>query len=105
MLLAVPGLGLSFLMEGVEGGGTAGGYHHVPVLFDEAVHYLAPGAGKIYVDATLVVLVKQEHDNNKKNPKRRTKVSHDHHQFSVFSICNNTSQRCEQHRGEEGAEQ
>ena len=53
MLLAVPGLGLSFLMEGVEGGGTAGGYHHVPVLFDEAVHYLAPGAGKIYVDATL----------------------------------------------------
>ncbi|NNM29917.1 MAG: 16S rRNA (cytosine(1402)-N(4))-methyltransferase RsmH, partial [Akkermansiaceae bacterium] len=53
-LLAVSGLGHPFLMSGEgmrEGGG--GDFHHRPVMLEEALHYLAPGAGRTVVDATL----------------------------------------------------
>lgn len=57
MLLAAPGLGHSlFFAEGVEGSGSserASGFHHVPVLYEETLHYLAPGSGKTILDATL----------------------------------------------------
>ena len=53
MLLAVPGLGHSLFSEGVERSGAAGGFHHVPVLYEETMHYLAAAAGKTILDATL----------------------------------------------------
>ena len=28
-------------------------FHHVPVLFDEVMTWMAPGPGKVYLDATL----------------------------------------------------
>jgi 16S rRNA (cytosine1402-N4)-methyltransferase len=34
-------------------GDLPGGFHHVPVLFEEALHYLAVGSGELFVDATL----------------------------------------------------
>lgn len=46
---AVSGLGHPLLMEG----GVRGGFHHVPVLFGETLHYLAVGSGELFVDATL----------------------------------------------------
>jgi len=53
MLLAVPGLGHPLFAEGVSRSGGGGGFHHVPVLFQEVLHYLAPAAGKTILDATL----------------------------------------------------
>lgn len=53
MRLAVPGLGHPLFAEGAARSGEAGGFHHVPVLFEETLHYLAPATGKTILDATL----------------------------------------------------
>ena len=64
-LLTVPGLGSPFSTQGRtdpflfmggthDGGGSAEPeFHHVPVLFEEVIHYLAPCAGMTLIDATL----------------------------------------------------
>ena len=65
-LLTVPGLGTPIDMGRVAGSyfATRGEgeskseqsgrvFHHVPVLLEEVIHYLAPGAGRTIVDATL----------------------------------------------------
>ena len=53
MLLAMPGLGHPLFSEGTAQSDTGGGFHHVPVLFDETLHYLAAAPGKTILDATL----------------------------------------------------
>ena len=53
MLLAMPGLGHPLFSVSAERADTAGGFHHVPVLFEETLHYLAPAPGKTILDATL----------------------------------------------------
>ena len=40
-------------MAAAGNGAVPGGFHHVSVLFHEALHFLAVGPSKIYVDATL----------------------------------------------------
>lgn len=50
-LLSVPGLEFTFAAE--RRGRGESGFHHVPVLLGEVVHYLAPGPGKTILDATL----------------------------------------------------
>jgi len=64
-LLTVPGLGSPsegpgrgepfHWMENERGAGEGGepGFHHVPVLLEEVIHYLSPSAGMTIVDATL----------------------------------------------------
>lgn len=52
-LLTVPGLESLFCTEGRDQGGESAGYHHVPVLMKEVIHYLAPAAGMTIIDATL----------------------------------------------------
>ena len=62
-LLTVPGLGTPihrgvrpFFSEGEGEGVTPSGadeFHHVSVLLEEAIHFLAPAAGKTIVEATL----------------------------------------------------
>ena len=56
-LLTVPGLGIPFHATRGEGKTESSegprAFHHVPVLMEEVIHYLAPGAGMTIVDATL----------------------------------------------------
>ena len=55
-LLTVPGLEAPFHAMGGEGEIREEGqhsFHHVPVLSEEVIHYLAPEAGMTIVDATL----------------------------------------------------
>ena len=53
LLSAVPGLGHPLAQTGVSAESSGGGFHHLPVLFEEALHYLAPERGKLMVDGTL----------------------------------------------------
>ena len=53
LLSAVPGLGHPFSLTGVSVDGAGGEFHHLPVLFDEVLHYLAPERGKVIIDGTL----------------------------------------------------
>lgn len=52
-LLSVPGLEFPFALEGDEREGAGDGFHHVPVMLDEVVEFLAPAAGRTFIDATL----------------------------------------------------
>lgn len=49
--LVASGLGHAYMVEGGERVG--GGFHHVPVLFHESLHYMGVRSGGVYVDATL----------------------------------------------------
>ena len=51
-LLTVPGLE-SMAIEGEERAGEEPAFHHVPVMLEEVVHFLAPATGKTIVDGTL----------------------------------------------------
>ncbi len=52
-LLTVPGLEIPYFTRGRAGDGGSSGFHHVPVLMEEVIHYLAPRAGMTVLDATL----------------------------------------------------
>ena len=46
-LLSVPGLEFPLFTRGEVRGGGGSDFHHVPVLLEEVIHYLAPAAGKL----------------------------------------------------------